>query len=172
MEAHTASHLLRGRPNVKVGVTGHQERDGIDWSWVRTRIDRYLAGRVSLYGYSSLAAGSDQVFAEVVLERDGKLIAVIPMAGYSDHFDQAQLRNFARLSAKAQLVELKSTKPDNIAFLDSGKWIAREVDHIIAVWDGEPAAGIGGTGDIVAYALSLGKRVHHIDPIKRTTTDL
>ena len=32
-------------------------------------------------------------------------------------------------------------------------------DGVIAVWDGQPAAGGGGTGDIVDYCKSLGKPV-------------
>ncbi|MES2042272.1 MAG: hypothetical protein V4475_00245 [Pseudomonadota bacterium] len=157
---------------MKVGITGHQQREGISWPWVKSCIDRYLAGKPQLFGYSSLAEGTDQIFADAVLSRGGKLMAVIPMDGYSAHFHGEPLRNFARLKSNAEIVELRSTKPDNGAFLEAGKWIVREVDRIIAVWDGEPAVGMGGTGDIVAYALSLGKPVHHIDPFKRLTIDL
>ncbi len=38
---------------------------------------------------------------------------------------------------------------------------------MMAVWDGEPAQGLGGTGDVVDYALARRKPVIHIDPIKR-----
>ena len=157
---------------MKVGVTGHQQREGINWPWVRLCINRYLVGKPMIYGYSSLAAGADQLFAEVVLERRGKLIAVIPMDEYSSHFQSDDLENFVRLSRNADKVELRSTKTDSGAFLDAGKWIAREADRMVAVWDGEPAMGLGGTGDIVSYALSLGKPVHHIDPFKRLVLDL
>jgi hypothetical protein len=157
---------------LKIGITGHQERDGIEWPWVRSRIDRFLAGKVQLVGYSSLAAGTDQVFADAVLERGGKLIAVIPLADYASHFEGASLSHYRDLLKASEVIELKSTKQDSRAFLDAGKWVAREAERIVAVWDGEPAEGAGGTGDIVAYALSLGKPVHHIDPIKRTVVDL
>ena len=157
---------------MKIGVTGHQQRDGIDWHWVRSRIDRYLAGKSIIFGYSCLAAGTDQVFADSVLDGGGELIAVIPMDGYSEQFEKEPRRQFNRLLSRSQIVELKSKKPDEGAYLDAGKWIAKEVDRIVAVWDGEPAIGRGGTADIVSYALSLGKSVHHIDPIKRLTTGL
>lgn len=157
---------------MKVGVTGHQQREGIDWPWVRSRIDRYLAGKSIIFGYSSLAAGTDQIFADAVLDAGGKLIAVVPMEDYASQFEDEPLKEYKRLLAKAQIVELRSKKPDEGAFLDAGKWIARDVDRMVAVWDGEDAAGRGGTADIVAYAMSLGRQVHHIDPIKRTTTDL
>ncbi|WP_313800987.1 hypothetical protein [Sphingobium sp.] len=157
---------------MKIGVTGHQQREGIDWQWVRSHIDRYLAGKSIIVGYSSLAVGTDQIFADAVLDAAGKLIAVIPMEGYSSQFEDEPLKNYEKLLEKAQIVDLQSKKSDEGAFLEAGKWIARNVDRIIAVWDGEDAVGKGGTADIVAYAISLGRQVYHIDPIKRTTADL
>lgn len=157
---------------MKIGVTGHQRRDGIDWNWVRHHIDLYLIGKPIITGYSSLAAGTDQIFADAVLDRGGKLVAVIPIPKYIDHFQDEALKRFKQLRSVSHIIELNSHKSDNWAFLDAGKWIAREAERIIAVWDGEPAAGAGGTGDVVAYALSLGRLVHHIDPIKEAVTDI
>lgn len=157
---------------MKVGVTGHQQREGIDWQWVRSRIDRYLAGKSMILGYSSLAAGTDQIFADAVLDAGGKLIAVLPMEDYASRFEDDALEEYERLLAKAQIVDLRSQRHDEGAFLDAGKWIARDVDCVVAVWDGQGAIGRGGTADIVAYAVSIGRRVHHINPIKRTTADL
>lgn len=157
---------------MKIGVTGHQQRAGIDWQWVRSRIDRYLAGKSMILGYSSLAAGADQIFADAVLNAGGKLIAVIPMEGYASQFEESTLQKYERLIAKAQIVDLRSQKRDEGAFLDAGKWIVRDVDRVVAVWDGQGVCGRGGTADIVAYAVSLGRRVHHIDPITRTASDL
>ena len=37
-------------------------------------------------------------------------------------------------------------------------------DVLIAVWDGEPARGPGGTAEIVAYALERGRPIVHIRP--------
>ncbi len=42
-------------------------------------------------------------------------------------------------------------------------------DLMVAVWNGRPAAGLGGTADIVKYALNSGKPVLHLDPESRTT---
>jgi hypothetical protein len=38
----------------------------------------------------------------------------------------------------------------------------------LAVWNGLPAVGKGGTGDVVDYALRKGIRLLHIEPIGRT----
>jgi len=40
-----------------------------------------------------------------------------------------------------------------------GEEVARRCDVLVAVWDGCPAAGLGGTADAVAFARSLGKQV-------------
>jgi hypothetical protein len=97
---------------------------------------------------------------------------VLPTSDYRTHFAGSALQQFEFLCEQAEIVELKSHKFDERAFLDAGKWISREADRLIAVWDGEPVAGTGGTGDIVTYALSLGKIVYHIDPISEVTTNL
>jgi hypothetical protein len=38
------------------------------------------------------------------------------------------------------------------------------VDELIAVWDGEPARGYGGTADVVAYAKRQGIPVRIVWP--------
>ena len=157
---------------MRIGITGHQERNGIDWEWVRHHIENFLSGKPQIIGFSSLAAGTDQVFAEAVLHKDGKLTAVIPTNDYTSYFDGDALARYNRLLESAKVVKLHSSGRDEKAFLNAGKWIVREVDHLIAVWDGEPAEGAGGTGDIVDYARSLNKPVLHIEPIKRVVVDL
>lgn len=152
---------------MKVGVTGHQDRDGIDWNWVSNQISHFLAGKNSLRGYSSLAVGTDQVFADCILLRKGILTAVIPAKGYRDLFKGNSLDKFDKLLARSEKVELSSDRLSEHSFLEAGKWIARKSDVMVAVWDGEPAEGKGGTGDIVKYSLSLGKSIYHIDPIKQ-----
>lgn len=129
-------------------------------------------GKAQLIGYSSLAVGTDQVFAELILERGGDLKAVIPLDNYEAHFVGSELVNYRKILAASDIIELKSNKHDSRAFLDAGKWVARESERLIAVWDGQSAEGAGGTGDIVAYALSLGRSVHHINPIKQMVSDL
>jgi hypothetical protein len=49
------------------------------------------------------------------------------------------------------------------AYLDCGMATVDGSDVLLAVWDGEPARGKGGTGDVVAYARSLGRPLVLID---------
>lgn len=165
--------MLANRRNpLKIGITGHQEREGIDWSWVRSMIDSFLDGKPDLNGFSSLAAGTDQLFGDAVLASGGKLTAVIPIEDYETHFDNDSLGRYLKLLSASEVIKLDSDEPEERAFLAAGKWITRETDCLIAVWDGEPAEGTGGTGDIVAYALSLGRTIFHIEPIKQVTREL
>src|SRR5690349_20038679 len=105
--ATLARQCLLGGCILKLGVTGHQQREGIDWLWVRSRIDRYLAGKSIILGYSSLAAGTDQIFADAVLDAGGKLMAVVPMDGYANQFESDQRSHFERLLSSAQIIELR-----------------------------------------------------------------
>ena len=71
------------------------------------------------------------------------------------------------LLARADRVEvLTALGSDEEAYMAAGRRVVDEADYIIAIWDGLPAAGLGGTGDVVAYARA-GKRVIHVNP---TTT--
>ncbi len=156
---------------MRIGITGHQARDGIKWNWVRAKTLQFLSGKVGLIGYSSLAEGSDQVFAECVLEMRGSIFAVIPIDNYESFFHGEALRRYTDLLGKSDIIELNSEKEQKQAFLEAGKWIVRSVDAMVAVWDGEPAEGKGGTAEIVSYAKSLGVSVHHIDPVRQVIKD-
>ena len=125
-----------------------------------------------LVGLTSLAAGTDQIFANCVLDVGGELTAIIPVKGYRAFFKGEALSSYDRLVMASKLIELRSTKPNEQAFLDAGKWIVKNSDTMIAVWDGEPAEGAGGTADVVRYAQSLGKSVHCLDPIRRVALDI
>ncbi len=49
-------------------------------------------------------------------------------------------------------------------YLQAGKKVVDDSQYIIAVWDEKKARGIGGTGDIVAYAVAQSKNVLVINP--------
>ncbi len=45
-----------------------------------------------------------------------------------------------------------------------GRAVADGCDLLLAVWDRKPAAGLGGTADVVAYARKRGTHVQVIWP--------
>jgi hypothetical protein len=158
---------------MKIGITGHQRRSGIDWAWVRDRIDSELQTiSAPIEGLSSLAEGADQVFAEVILDRGGKLRAVIPTPDYERYFSENGIKGYNRLKLFAKAETLTPEADHERSFYKAGRYIADHVDLLFAVWDGEPAKGLGGTADIVSYATLRGKPVIHINPIDRTVHHL
>lgn len=155
---------------MKVGVTGHQNRQGVDWRWVDDQLAANLGSIDPPFsGYSSLAEGADQRFAKAVLEAGGELHAVIPMDGYEDHFQSAEaLSGYQWLIERSQEIRLRSQAPPDQAFLAAGAWIVSHVDRLIAVWDELPAEGLGGTADVVELARERGIAINIINPVDRS----
>jgi hypothetical protein len=101
-----------------------------------------------------LAAGADQLFAELVVGRGGELRAVIPCAGYEETFADRRDKDRYRtlLNSATSVVELPFPSPSEEAYFAAGQRVVDSCDELVAVWDGLPAKGRGGTADIVAYA--------------------
>lgn len=112
-------------------------------------------------GICSLAAGADQLFADAVLDTGNKLAVIVPSADYETTFEEASdLHHYRVLLAQAAtVVQLDYAKPTEEAFFAAGKEVARQCDLLLAVWDGQPAAGVGGTADVVSFAREHGKQV-------------
>jgi len=153
---------------MNVGVTGHQERSGIRWSWVQRaiRIELSNAGYVQK-ALSSLAAGSDQVFAQVAITLGIPVVAVLPLEGYERFFNGPTLANYRRLLRRCEVMQLTWKGDPERAFFEAGKFIVDNCDMLFAVWDGARAEGLGGTGDVVSYANRKNRHVVDIDPFKK-----
>ena len=105
-----------------VGVTGHQDIPAAASAFIEEGVVRVLRPlRRDFTGVSSLAAGADQLFAEIVLRLGGRLHAVIPCRGYQNTFtDDGHVKAFRRLLESADLVEtLEYSGPSEEAFLES-----------------------------------------------------
>lgn len=146
----------------RIGVTGHRGIPQEARAHVREAIDTALH-RVegSLEALSSLAVGADQLFAGLALARGAELTVVIPSEDYEDCFtDAAELARYRDLKERAaREVRLGHPHSTDEAYYAAGAYIADHCDLLLAVWDGRPARGLGGTGDIVAYARGLGRPV-------------
>jgi hypothetical protein len=154
---------------MNVGVTGHQKLDQSKaWRWVEEQMRTELAKLPQpLICISSLAIGADQLLATIVLELGGALRAVIPYAGIERSFSTKDVTKFKELYAKATVETLHTTGSDQDAYLAAGERVTDLSEVLFAVWDGRPAKGRGGTGDVVSYALDKGKAVVVFDPIRR-----
>jgi len=152
---------------VILGVTGHQSIPNAARYYVASHLEELLRRQSKpLIGWSALAAGADQLFADLVLQAGGRLHVLIPARGYEETFSgSADEQHFRSLLTRATVVErLHHAEPSETAFLDAGRRIVERVEALVAVWDGEPARGTGGTADVVAYARDLGVGVHIVWP--------
>jgi len=159
---------------MRIGITGHQrigDRDTV--AWVRAAMDRALGEHPGpLVGVTCLAAGADQMFAELVIARSGKLEAIVPFPEYRERFhdDFSRARYDAHLAHAAVDVLAREARSDEEAYLHAGQTVVARCELLVAVWDGAPARGPGGTGDIVAHARACGRALVVIDCVRRTVT--
>ncbi|MDX8054301.1 hypothetical protein SK571_33435 [Lentzea sp. BCCO 10_0798] len=141
----------------RLAITGHR---GLT-AELEAEIDRMIRAAVaengSVIGVSCLADGADAVFAQAVLDAGGALVAVLPAARYRETLPEAYRSVYDSLLAQAgKVVQLEHVTPDPHAYMEAGKRMVDESDALLAVWDGLPGRGPGGTADVVAYARSRG----------------
>jgi hypothetical protein len=159
---------------MRVGITGHQRlEDPKAWAWV-ARVMRNELAKVEppLVGVTSLAVGADQLLARLVLEAGGTIHAVLPFADIERSFSAEDLPAYCELVRQATVEVLDTHGTDEDAYLAAGQKIVELSDIVLAVWNGKPAKGKGGTADVVAYALHRGVPLIQIDPTLRIVRNL
>jgi hypothetical protein len=153
---------------MKIGVTGHQNLGGQDVvAWLREEISVVLEVARLPEGFTCLAKGADQLYAEILLTKSLPYTFVQPCHKYESTFITAEdLANFRRLYREAaRIVEMPFQDPSESAFLSAGQFIVDTCELMIAVWDGRPAKGLGGTADVVSYAVAKRKATVHLNPV-------
>jgi hypothetical protein len=155
---------------MRVGITGHQRLDDPEaWSWVaRVMRDELAKVALPLVGVTSLAVGADQLLARLVLERGGMIHAVLPFADVERSFSPDAVPAYRELAQQATIEALDTPGTDEDAYLAAGQRVVELSDLMLAVWNGKPSKGKGGTADVVAYAIRRGVPLIHIDPVSRT----
>ena len=148
-----------------IGFTGHQDLPEAARRHSERELRRLLADHPGAEGLCSLAAGSDQQFARLVLEAGHVLHLVIASHGYERSLEPRNLAAYWELHAAADdVTTLEFAEPCEPAFYAAGAYIIEHCDLLAAVWDGGPARGLGGTGDIVALARATHRPVEIIWP--------
>lgn len=154
-----------GKRVTVVGITGHQGLPSQVIDLLEQRVPVILRDLSASEMVASLAQGADQVCAAIAVELGVPLRVIIPSQSYDVTFDEEGLGRYQHLLDRASsVVTLGYDAPSEEAFFAAGRQVADESDVLIAVWDGQPAAGLGGTGDVVAYARSKGTRVEVLWP--------
>jgi hypothetical protein len=154
---------------VKVGITGHQSlADPKGWDWVKVELEALLTKLPEpIIGLTCLAVGADSLFAELVLQHQGSIEAVLPFPGYEAKLQGHDWDKHRRLLDRAaRVTTLPRQSSDEESYLVAGKNVVDLADLVIAVWDGQPAKGLGGTADIVEYARQRKKALVHLDPVR------
>jgi hypothetical protein len=149
----------------QLAITGHR---GLS-AELEAEVDRLIRAAVDeagarigpdgghVVGVSCLADGADAVFARAVLDAGGSLVAVLPASEYRESLPEDYRPVYDELLARAgRVVRLPYVTPDPHAYMEAGKRMVDESDSLLAVWDGRPGRGPGGTADVVAYARSRG----------------
>lgn len=150
-----------GSSEVIIGVTGHRILDnpkpiisGVDRALhaIKTSFD---AGRLVIL--SPLAEGADRIVANRALAIAGtKLIAILPLPVemYQEDFQSSSSRKEFHdlLQLADDVIELPRTIKREESYRNAGEYLVAKSDVLIAIWDGLPARGPGGTAEVVAIA--------------------
>jgi hypothetical protein len=123
-----------------------------------------------LVGVTCLARGADQLFARVVLDLGGSVEVVLPAADYRQRrVKPNNAAEFDELIARATKVHtMPSPTSNREAYLAASQHLMATVDELVAVWDGAPPDGAGGTGDVVRTAREQGLAVTVVWPAGAT----
>ena len=116
---------------------------------------------------SPIADGADQIAAAVALELGWELQAILPFerAAYRESLANhgARERFDELIERSACLLELPGNPVHGLeAYVMTGRATVAHCDVLIAIWDGLPPRGRGGTGEVVQIALTRGTAIVHV----------
>jgi hypothetical protein len=153
----------------RIGITGHTNLTPASVPLVTEAVRATLTGHWpgGLAGVTCLARGADQVFANVVLDLGGTLHVVLPSTDYREAQDD--LTAFDALLDRAATVHtMPFPHAGPAAYMAASEHMLARIDALLAVWDGLPAAGYGGTADVVDAARHHGLPVTTLWPAGAT----
>jgi len=162
-----------------IGVTGHRlNPDKLADPNLRQAIKTCLLGLQAKYAnhqftiLSPLAEGADRLVAQMAMDILGACLQVplpLPYDLYVQDFaSKASQDEFKTLIGKAEFYyelpmkfgnirelavgqDMRDNEARNKQYALAGAYIVQRADQLIAVYDGKPAAGTGGTGQIVDW---------------------
>lgn len=151
---------------VRIGVTGHRRLD--DEARIAAEVDRVVSRirqlvpvspstPVMFTVVSALAEGADRLVARELTRDEGADLEValpLPAEDYRRDFaSEDSRREFDELLGGATMVtEGPPSKTRKGAYERVGRYVVDRSDVLVAIWDGEPSKGPGGTARVVAYA--------------------
>jgi hypothetical protein len=115
-----------------------------------------------VYGVSSIAAGADLLFAESCIQLELPLCVLLPLQveEFRKDFDEASWSRAERVLSRAASVEVSNGNPSrDECYYECGIETVQQSRMLLALWNGEPARGLGGSEDVVAFAKGIGRPV-------------
>lgn len=158
---------------MRLGITGHRGLPSETEHLVRLALEDEVSRHApdDLVGVSCIADGPDAWFAELVLKAGGHLEVVVPAEKYRDGLPEEHRETYDRLLKQAAETHRTGlVASDSQAHMTGSEILVGLADELIAVWDGQPARGYGGTADVVTYAERTGVPTQVIWP-KGATRD-
>jgi hypothetical protein len=183
---------------VRVGVSGHRDesedatnlRQQVLWALQeisKIALEAFNEGRAYfdpkqekpiLRLISPLAEGADRLVAKVALDKKYELQCPIPFSieNYKKDFPDsvAEFDLLLHQAKKPFILDYPYTPEDEQpeGYQAAGRLVVRQSDVLIAIWNGRPAKGIGGTGLIVQEALAYGIPTLRVDSQQPHTVTL
>jgi hypothetical protein len=164
-EASATSPSIQLPVTLAIGFTGHRALD--DESKSRKVIFDFLEQRKAstsalLYGISSVAAGGDLLFAECCIQLEMPLCVLLPLPAeeFRKDFDESSWSRAEQVMSQAASVEVAGGNQIRSAcYYECGIETVQRSRMLLALWNGGPSQGLGGTEDVVSFARELGKPV-------------
>jgi hypothetical protein len=152
-----------------IGFSGHRNlaRPDAAAAGISRALERLAAIRAPLAAVSSAASGSDTLFVEEIARRNLPYLLVLPFSRtrFQRDFSAGEWQRISPLIEKAvRIEEIAGEEASEEAYMETGVLTVDRADVMVVVWDGQPAAGLGGTGDVVDYARKLQRPLILIDP--------
>ncbi len=121
------------------------------------------APQTRLVSLSPLAEGSDRLLAKLAIEQGFALTCPLPFARseYEKDFQSDESKNEFRTFltlAEPSVLELDGGRGEaqDRSYEAVGRYVVRNCDILVAIWDGKPGKGLGGTADVVRFAVNHG----------------
>ncbi|MFJ1545932.1 hypothetical protein [Streptomyces sp. NPDC088246] len=152
---------------MRIGITGHRGLPSDVADQVRASLIAHIETleNTDLIAISCIADGPDAWWAQIALDAGAKLEVVIPAAEYREGLPDWYRPEYDRLLSNASDVHHTGLAESTSEAHQAGSEIlVRLSDRLLAVWDGKPARGYGGTADVVGYARQVGVPVTVIWP--------
>lgn len=162
-EAQVVSMRARLSPSlvpIVVAVTGHRDLRAEDLPVLTIAVTdqlRQISGKypnTPCLLLTGLAEGADRLAAHCALQAGWQLGVVLPLSQQlyeQDFSDQGSIDDFRNLISQASWCRVISSpeigRPECYERL--GLWLYQHSHTLLAVWDGEPGKGPGGTAEVV-----------------------